>query len=500
MPARGLLVGLAVIGVSFSSSSAGGVAPFVAVAVAFTSLVCGLDYSGAIAPGTERRLAWVDGRFPASATASLVHLGYSRPDQPCAAAGEYEQQGLAVLTEFFNTRVDRVYHLGSATIGRDNLASVCADASATAASCSTTAAALRAASCGARLATAGRRTAARAAGSRRPRTQYQAGSSLTLWQRRATAPVPSSTPSLSRRGRTGGNADVAVRRPVSRSAARLPAPWSAIVVEVTRGDVVEARHVVHAVAVRDGRVELAAGDPGLVTYLRSSAKPIQALPVVRARPDLDDEQVALALRLPRRGARAARGRPPDARRRAGARGRPRVRGRRGAHRAQLLGQARRLPRALSGARAGRSRATASPITRASARCSTEVAAAAEVDPARSPSASTAAASPTFALHPGAMPRTRSAGCASLDGGDRVVRAMRAHPQLLARAGRRRRAPHAHARRLGRRRAAPRASCARRPRTGSASRSRSTDGAFRAIVPGARRATRAARRRRLGEPA
>jgi L-asparaginase II len=66
-----------------------------------------------------------------------------------------------------------------------------------------------------------------------------------------------------------------------------------IVVEATRGAVVEARHVVHAVAVRDGTIELAAGDPGLVTYLRSSAKPIQALPVVRARPDLDDEQVAL---------------------------------------------------------------------------------------------------------------------------------------------------------------------------------------------------------------
>ncbi len=66
-----------------------------------------------------------------------------------------------------------------------------------------------------------------------------------------------------------------------------------IVVEVTRGEVVEARHVVHAVAVRDGRIELSAGDPSLVTFLRSSAKPIQALPVVRARPDLDDEEIAL---------------------------------------------------------------------------------------------------------------------------------------------------------------------------------------------------------------
>ena len=66
-----------------------------------------------------------------------------------------------------------------------------------------------------------------------------------------------------------------------------------IVVEVTRGPVVEARHVVHAVAVRNGRVELAFGNPQLVTFLRSSAKPIQALPAVRARPDLDDEEIAL---------------------------------------------------------------------------------------------------------------------------------------------------------------------------------------------------------------
>jgi L-asparaginase II len=66
-----------------------------------------------------------------------------------------------------------------------------------------------------------------------------------------------------------------------------------IVVEVTRGEVVEARHAVDAVVVRDGRIELAVGDPHLVVFFRSSAKPLQALPVVRARPDLDDEEVAL---------------------------------------------------------------------------------------------------------------------------------------------------------------------------------------------------------------
>jgi L-asparaginase II len=67
-----------------------------------------------------------------------------------------------------------------------------------------------------------------------------------------------------------------------------------ISVVVRRGDVVEARHVVHAVATRDGAVVDAAGDPGLVAYFRSSAKPLQALPLVRARPDLDDAEIAIA--------------------------------------------------------------------------------------------------------------------------------------------------------------------------------------------------------------
>ena len=74
---------------------------------------------------------------------------------------------------------------------------------------------------------------------------------------------------------------------------RNPASRASICVEVTRGDVVEARHVLHAVVLRDERVELVAGNAQLVTYLRSSAKPIQALPVARARPELDDEQLAV---------------------------------------------------------------------------------------------------------------------------------------------------------------------------------------------------------------
>ncbi len=68
----------------------------------------------------------------------------------------------------------------------------------------------------------------------------------------------------------------------------------ALSVSVRRGGLVEARHRVHAVAVRDGEVVDAAGDPGLVCFFRSSAKPLQALPVVRARPDLGAAEIAIA--------------------------------------------------------------------------------------------------------------------------------------------------------------------------------------------------------------
>ena len=64
--------------------------------------------------------------------------------------------------------------------------------------------------------------------------------------------------------------------------------------EAVRGDVVEAAHRVHAVAVSDGAIVESCGDPALVTFLRSSAKPLQALPVIRAWPDLDDAEIAIA--------------------------------------------------------------------------------------------------------------------------------------------------------------------------------------------------------------
>jgi L-asparaginase II len=68
----------------------------------------------------------------------------------------------------------------------------------------------------------------------------------------------------------------------------------AIGVTVRRGDLVEAVHRVHAVAVEDGRITEAAGDAGLVTFYRSSSKPLQALPLARERDDVTEVELAIA--------------------------------------------------------------------------------------------------------------------------------------------------------------------------------------------------------------
>jgi L-asparaginase II len=67
-----------------------------------------------------------------------------------------------------------------------------------------------------------------------------------------------------------------------------------LLVEVRRNGVVEAVHRVHAVAVRGGQVIAAAGDPAQACFMRSSSKPLQALPLVRSRDDLPDDELAVA--------------------------------------------------------------------------------------------------------------------------------------------------------------------------------------------------------------
>jgi L-asparaginase II len=66
----------------------------------------------------------------------------------------------------------------------------------------------------------------------------------------------------------------------------------AINVAVTRGELVESRHLVHAVVVRAEEVAESWGDPEVVSFVRSAAKPLQALPLVPF--GLPDEELAIA--------------------------------------------------------------------------------------------------------------------------------------------------------------------------------------------------------------
>jgi L-asparaginase len=67
-----------------------------------------------------------------------------------------------------------------------------------------------------------------------------------------------------------------------------------ISVTVRRGPLVEAVHRVHAVAVENGRITESAGDPHLLTLYRSSSKPLQALPLAREREDVPQVELAIA--------------------------------------------------------------------------------------------------------------------------------------------------------------------------------------------------------------
>jgi L-asparaginase II len=70
------------------------------------------------------------------------------------------------------------------------------------------------------------------------------------------------------------------------------------VVELARGTLVESRHHVHAAVVdADGRLRASIGDPELIAFFRSSAKPLQALPLVEDgamdRLGLSSQEIAL---------------------------------------------------------------------------------------------------------------------------------------------------------------------------------------------------------------
>jgi L-asparaginase II len=220
-------------------------------------------------------------------------------------------------------------------------------------------------------------------------------------------------------------------RPRSGCAALGSRAVGPIVVEVRRGAIVEARHRVHAVAVQAGRIVSAHGDPELVTHMRSSAKPLQALPLARARPDLDDRELAIASashladqqQLDAVRSLLAKAGASEDDLECGPVGDPPSRLRHncsGKHAGMLV-----LARAHGWPPRGY-RLPEHPVQRAML---AEVAAAGELEPATIPTAVDGCGVVTFAL---TLERMASAFARleRLDGGSRVAAAMRRHPDLV----------------------------------------------------------------------
>jgi L-asparaginase II len=197
---------------------------------------------------------------------------------------------------------------------------------------------------------------------------------------------------------------------------------------VRRGEVVESAHLVHAVAVHDGGVVEQAGDAERIVFLRSSAKPFQALPLVRARNDLTSAEIAIAsashLASPEQLAavRSLLGKAPagEDELECGPEPTPIRHNCSGKHAGMLA-----LCRA-NGWASGGYRLETHPVQHA---CLAEVAAAADVPPESIPTAVDGCGVLTFALPLERMARM-FARLEELDGGARVAAAMRAHPDLI----------------------------------------------------------------------
>jgi L-asparaginase len=183
------------------------------------------------------------------------------------------------------------------------------------------------------------------------------------------------------------------------------------------------------VAVRGGEVVAAAGDPGLVCYLRSSAKPFQTLPLARARDDLDDRDLAIAsashMALPDQldAVRALLAKAPaseDELECGVERGSRLNHNCSGKHSGMLA-----LCRARGWPSAGY-RLVGHPVQEAML---AEIGAAAEVDPDTLGTAVDGCGVVTFALSLERMAHTWSR-LEAVDGGARVAAAMRAHPELV----------------------------------------------------------------------
>ena len=221
------------------------------------------------------------------------------------------------------------------------------------------------------------------------------------------------------------------KRVLQREVAQVRVGFAAvdpITVVVHRGQIDESTHRVHAVAVRDGAVVEQAGDPGRVIFLRSSAKPFQALPLVRARDDLTSEEIAIAsashLASPEQLAAVrsllAKAPAEEAELECGPEPTPIEHNCSGKH-AGMLALCR-----TKGWASGGYRLATHPVQHG---CLREVAEAADADPDEIPTAVDGCGTLTFAL-PLERMALMFARLEQLDGGARVAAAMRAHPDLI----------------------------------------------------------------------
>ena len=197
---------------------------------------------------------------------------------------------------------------------------------------------------------------------------------------------------------------------------------------VRRGGVEESRHRVHAVAVQDGAVVAEAGDPELVAFLRSSAKPFQALPLVQARDDLTSEEIAIAsashIASPEQLAavRSLLAKAPATEDELECGPEPtRLEHNCSGKHAGMLAVCR-----AHGWESGGYRLEEHPVQRA---CLSELAAATGLDPDELPVAVDGCGVPTWAMSLRCMARA-FAHLEELEGGDVVAAAMRAHPELI----------------------------------------------------------------------
>ncbi|MGI8421871.1 MAG: asparaginase [Gaiellaceae bacterium] len=200
----------------------------------------------------------------------------------------------------------------------------------------------------------------------------------------------------------------------------------ALKIAVNRGGVAEATHTIHAVAVQNGAVVAEAGDARHICFMRSAGKPFQALPLARARPELDDRDLAIAssshLGLPEQleAVRALLAKAPAGEDELECGPDPIHHNCSGKHAGMLA-----LCRA-EGWPSKNYRLGDHPVQRG---CLSELAAAAEADAREIPAAIDGCGVVTFAL-----PLERMAHAFSrleqIEGGTRVAAAMRAHPELI----------------------------------------------------------------------